>query len=190
MKLETIICNQKTCKTKRIYTYNLWDENRSFQRAIVELVCVCVGNLLLGIGPAFKCVLSESLQGKSNCSFTDSYQLVITTVLGMENWVYFPSQHWDLIWLWLHAVAVSTSMYICLCVEELFIYMSYMSTSSSNLSAYSSAEFPDPWRSDVIEISYLALSTYLPKIWLCIFFYLLPEEVYLTITDQDNDLWK
>lgn len=65
-----------------------------------------------------------------------------------------------------------------------------MSTSSSNLSAYSSAEFPDPWRSDVIEISYLALSTYLPKIGLCIFFYLLPEEVYLTITDQDNDLWK
>lgn len=156
----------------------------------MELVCVCVGNLLLDIGPAFKCVLSESLQRKLNCSFTDSYQLVITTVLGMENWVYFPSQHWDLIWLWLHAVAVSMSMYIWLCVEELFIYMSSMSTSSSNLSAYSSAEFPDPWRSDVIEISYLALSTYLPKIGLCIFFYLLPEEVYLTITDQDNDLWK
>jgi hypothetical protein len=86
-KSENLIYKQKTCKIKNNAKPNIGRK----KNPKILLSLFCVGHLLLGMGPLFF-VFPVRLRWKNQMfSFASNYQLDVSSGLGIEACVHFPS---------------------------------------------------------------------------------------------------
>lgn len=96
----------------------------------------------------------ETLLKTTSFSFVNTYQLQNDFELGMGSWVHFSSQFQRLTSgakpCWPHACCPN-SLWVHMCLEDLVLLVSFISSGSSSISMLCSAGFPDRYTRDFME---------------------------------------